>query len=178
MVYSDNFIMITDQELIIEGTKGAKRKKRWQTPRLSKSRLLKVLVLHFVLSLLLTNLSRKKLAPKVKIQQSAIIEAILETLFKASGGQNATFCIVGPNVCFEQPQGYLNDNITEKVKQIIKTFGKKDKCYCFQLRLFTCAKKDDLRPVIKCFYEEMVKEGGIGMLMLLYSLLLSRGTDK
>ena len=48
----------------------------------------------------------------------------------------------------------------------------------FQLRLFTCAKKDDLRPVIKCFYNEMVKEGGIGMLMLLYSLLLSRGTDK
>ena len=140
MVYSDNFI--TDQELIIEGTKGAKRKKRWQTPRLSKSRLLKVLVLHFVLSLLLTNLSRKKLAPKVKIQQSAIIEAILETLFKASGGQNATFCIVGPNVCFEQPQGYLNDNITEKVKQIIKTFGKKRQMLLFSVAtVYLCKKR-------------------------------------
>jgi len=63
----------------------------------------------------MTYLCRKKLAPKAKIQQLAMIEAILETLFKASGGQNATFCIVGPNVCFEPPQGYLNDNITEKV---------------------------------------------------------------
>ena len=108
-----------------------------------------------------------------------MIEAILEVLFKASGGQNATFCIPGKDACFESPQGYLNDNITEKVpgsipwnSTIIDFFS------FFQLRLFTCAKKDDLRPVIKCFYNEMVKDGGIGMLMLLYSLLLSRGTDK
>ena len=44
-----------------------------------------------------------------------MIEALLEVLFKASGGQNATFCIPGKDACFEAPQGYLNDNITEKV---------------------------------------------------------------
>ena len=108
-----------------------------------------------------------------------MIEAILEVLFKASGGQNATFCIPGKDACFESPQGYLNDNITEKVPGSIPwNSAIIDFSPFFQLRLFTCAKKDDLRPVIKCFYNEMVKDGGIGMLMLLYSLLLSRGTDK
>ena len=51
-----------------------------------------------------------------------MIEAILESLFKAGGGKNATFCITGDNACFDPPQGFLNDNITEKVLTFFNAF--------------------------------------------------------
>ena len=89
-----------------------------------------------------------------------IVEGILDVIFKAAGGENGVFCLPGENHCFDPPSRYLNDNYTEK------------------LRLFTCAKKEDMRPVILGFYDYLIKEGGLGCLSLLYSIVLSRGIDK
>ena len=89
-----------------------------------------------------------------------IIEGVLELLFKAGGGESATFCIPGSKACFEPPQKYLNDTITEK------------------LRFFTCAKKDDMRIILKALYDDLVKEQGLGCLLVLYSLVISRGLER
>ena len=44
--------------------------------------------------------------------------------------------------------------------------------------MFTVTKKDDMRPIIRQFYDVLVKEGGVGTLILLYSIVLSNGIDK
>ena len=44
-----------------------------------------------------------------------LIEGITEMLFKASGGKDAVFCLTGDTACFEPPNSFLNDAITEKV---------------------------------------------------------------
>jgi hypothetical protein len=44
--------------------------------------------------------------------------------------------------------------------------------------MFTCKNKDDMRPVIQQFYDVLVKEAGVGTLILLYSIILSKGFDK
>ena len=45
-----------------------------------------------------------------------IIEGVLEVIYKASGGENAIFCVPHEKACFEPSQKYLNDNITERVR--------------------------------------------------------------
>ena len=56
-----------------------------------------------------------------------MINAVLEALFKAGGGSKATFCITGEKTCFEPPQGYLNDNITEMWKRLDERYGDEGK---------------------------------------------------
>jgi len=102
----------------------------------------------------------KKLQPKQRAQKEMIIEGVLDVIFKAAGGENGIFCIPGDKNCFEPTQRYLSDTITEK------------------LHLFTCKDKDNMRPVIQQFYDVLVKEAGVGTLILLYSIILSKGFDK
>ena len=51
-----------------------------------------------------------------------LIEGITEMLFKASGGKDAVFCLTGDTACFEPPNSFLNDAITEKVSKSNKYF--------------------------------------------------------
>ena len=60
-------------------------------------------------------LFRKILKCKEATQKNMLIEGITEMLFKASGGKDAVFCLTGDTACFEPPNSFLNDAITEKV---------------------------------------------------------------
>jgi len=101
----------------------------------------------------------KILKCKEATQKNMLIEGITEMLFKASGGKDAVFCLTGDTACFEPPNSFLNDAITEK------------------LRLFTTKNPNDLKPIIKTFLDLITKENGVGLICILYSLILSRGIE-
>ena len=65
-----------------------------------------------------------------------IIEGLLDVLFKASGGENAVFCIPGSEKCFEPPGKYLTDTITEKVFHFLE--------YTVQARYIRALEKNEL----------------------------------
>jgi len=102
----------------------------------------------------------KKLGPKARIQKEMVVEGVMDMIFKAAGGENAVFCLPAAKNCFEPSSRYLSDTITEK------------------LHMFTCKNKQDMKPVITQFHDVLVKETGVGTLLLLYSVVLSRGIDK
>ena len=46
-----------------------------------------------------------------------------------------------------------------------------------QLRMFTCQHKNDLKTVLQSFLDIFVKDQGQGCMLVLYSLILSKGID-
>ncbi len=124
--------------------------------------------------------------PKAKLQQEMIVEGLTEILFKA-GKDEAIICIPGQKACFEPSQKYLNDTVTEKARSLpAPVLFLSDSCkncdtffsLSLQLRMFTCQHKNDLKTVLQSFLDIFVKDQGQGCMLVLYSLILSKGIDK
>ena len=62
------------------------------------------------------------LRPNEKIQNEMIVGGLAEILFRVADGDEVTFCLPGPDNCFEASASYGIDGVTEKVFSFISTF--------------------------------------------------------
>uniref|UniRef100_A0A8C9S9W5 MINDY family member 4B n=1 Tax=Scleropages formosus TaxID=113540 RepID=A0A8C9S9W5_SCLFO len=95
-----------------------------------------------------------------KEQDRALTAALANVLWTAGEDQAATVSLVTCGTSFNPPLGYKVDSVTER------------------LHLFRFSRKEDVRNFIhehiRCFKEE----GSHGVILLLYSLIFSRTTDR
>lgn len=54
------------------------------------------------------------LRPSEKVQQEILVNAFAEVLLKMAEGEEAVFCLPGPDNCFEPTAQFAIDGITEK----------------------------------------------------------------
>ncbi len=89
-----------------------------------------------------------------------LVGAFAELLIKVAEGDAAVFCLPGSENCFEPTAHYAIDGLTEK------------------LRLFKTKDEEEMKTCIKKYANALMEEKGIGLITLLYSLVLSRGSDR
>ncbi|XP_077283192.1 inactive ubiquitin carboxyl-terminal hydrolase MINDY-4B, partial [Arctopsyche grandis] len=99
------------------------------------------------------------LHPDEKRQQEALCVAISEILWKAGEQKKCVVALPQDTVYVQHSHSYYQDSITEK------------------LHIFEFFKVDDLEIFVKRYLYLFEEEPGAGALLLLYSLVLSRGTQ-
>ncbi|KAG7999478.1 Inactive ubiquitin carboxyl-terminal hydrolase MINDY-4B, partial [Nibea albiflora] len=120
-------------------------------------------------------------------QEKALVAALSDSLWLAGQEVSATVTLVTEEYCITPHLDYKLDNFTERVQYTVRTKQNKlnkqnqteqNHPTMFQLQLFTFNNKDNLRRFlldhVQCFKEE----GSHGVILFLYSLILSRTVDR
>ncbi|XP_071530561.1 inactive ubiquitin carboxyl-terminal hydrolase MINDY-4B-like isoform X2 [Panulirus ornatus] len=95
-----------------------------------------------------------------KAQEEALVGALSDILWKAGERQRAVLCLTQDNIYITDDTSYQSDGCTEKI------------------HTFEFKKQDELTFNLKKYLFEFLSEDGNGMLLFLYSVILSRGFQR
>ncbi|XP_071530558.1 inactive ubiquitin carboxyl-terminal hydrolase MINDY-4B-like [Panulirus ornatus] len=91
-----------------------------------------------------------------KAQIDALVAALSDILWKAGERQHAVLCLTNDDIYINEDPSYLDDGCTEKI-------------VCLEFE-----KYEELKFSIKTYLFELVCENGHGLLLFLYSVILTR----
>ncbi|XP_053634002.2 inactive ubiquitin carboxyl-terminal hydrolase MINDY-4B-like [Cherax quadricarinatus] len=95
-----------------------------------------------------------------RAQEEALVGALSDILWKAGERQHAVLCLTQENVYVNDSSSYQTDGCTERI------------------HTFEFKKQDELTFNLKKYLFEFLAEDGNGLLLFLYSVVLSRGFAK
>lgn len=104
--------------------------------------------------------SSQILKPNEKTQLDMVAGGLSDLLFRVAEGKEAVFCLPGHDSCFEPAAQYGIDGVTEKVRSVslnhklhsgmlATLYSTKNFSCTFQLHLFSCAKEEEMKNLIK-----------------------------
>ncbi|XP_047490962.1 inactive ubiquitin carboxyl-terminal hydrolase MINDY-4B-like [Penaeus chinensis] len=100
------------------------------------------------------------LKASAKSQEDCLVGALSDILWKVGDRQRAVLCLTQDEVHVNDSQLYRGDGCTERI-------------HTFEFR-----KQDELTFNLKKYLFEFMSEGGDGLLLFVYSIVLSRGFEK
>ncbi|XP_042221215.1 inactive ubiquitin carboxyl-terminal hydrolase MINDY-4B-like [Homarus americanus] len=103
-----------------------------------------------------------------RAQMDSLVAALSDILWKAGERQHAVLCLTQEENYVNDNPSYIYDGCTEKVR--LMPAGGHDQ----RIVIFEFARYDELKFTIKKHLYELVSENGNGLLLFLYSLILSR----
>ncbi|KAG7169479.1 Inactive ubiquitin carboxyl-terminal hydrolase MINDY-4B-like 2 [Homarus americanus] len=95
-----------------------------------------------------------------KAQEEALVGALSDILWRAGERQHAVLCLAQENIYVNDTPSYQSDGCTERI------------------HTFEFKKQDELTFNLKKYLFEFLADEGNGLLLFLYSLVLSRGFNK